>query len=53
MTEKQMVSKENDVTAMGKNTPVRRLTPAVDIYETEETLVVTANLPGVARVTNS
>lgn len=48
MTGKQMVNKEHEEKAMEQCTPVQRLTPAVDIYETEDALVVTADIPGVA-----
>lgn len=48
MTEKQMMSKECAANAIEQNTQVRRLNPAVDIYETDEALVVRADMPGVA-----
>ncbi len=37
------------MTAEATGTRERRITPAVDIYETSEGLVVMADLPGVAR----
>lgn len=40
MTDKQIATKE-------KTAPVYRSTPEVDIYETDEALVVMADMPGV------
>ncbi len=48
MTDKQMInSEEQNVAKVERALPVRRLTPAVDIYETEQELVLLAELPGV------
>ena len=49
MTDKQMTTKNNE--SLEKSTQanaLRRLTPAVDIYETGEELVLIADMPGVA-----
>lgn len=48
MTDKQMMTQEHEASAVELNNPVRRHIPAVDIYETDEALVVIADLPGVA-----
>lgn len=48
MTNEQMTTKENGPMAEAEKTsPVYRSTPAVDIYETDDSLVVTADMPGV------
>lgn len=49
MTDKQMTVKSNGSQEnIAHAAPLRRLTPAVDIYETGEELVLLADLPGVA-----
>jgi len=48
MTDKQMMNKEEqNLEKMERALPVQRLTPDVDIYETEQELVLLADLPGV------
>ena len=49
MLGKQKITKENgSLTTENNTSPVYRLTPAVDIYETDDALVVLADMPGVA-----
>ncbi|MDX2495731.1 MAG: Hsp20/alpha crystallin family protein [Desulfuromusa sp.] len=49
MNEQQVASeKQNQVDKVEPSKSILRLTPAVDIYETEEELVVMADLPGVS-----
>lgn len=48
MAEKQMVAREGGLTEVEKRADsVYRYTPAVDIYETEDALVMVADMPGV------
>jgi len=48
MTDKQMTSKSNgSLENVAQAKPLRRYTPAVDIYETGDDLVLIADLPGV------
>lgn len=48
MNDKQMMNcKTNRLENVEKALPLQRLTPAVDIYETLEELVLQADLPGV------
>jgi len=48
MTDKQMTSKSNgSLESVTQAKPLRRHTPAVDIYETGDDLVLIADLPGV------
>ena len=48
MTEKQMMNKEHaELENVQRALPLQRFTPAVDIYETEQELVLLADLPGV------
>ncbi len=48
MTDKQMTTQENDGTQkLETAVPIVRHTPAVDIYETEQELVLLAEMPGV------
>lgn len=48
MLEKQKASKEDSSLTTMKNTPpAYRSTPAVDIYETDEALVLLADMPGI------
>lgn len=48
MTEKQITNNvEQKLEKVERALPVQRLIPAVDIYETEQELVLLANLPGV------
>lgn len=48
MSEKQMMARENGLTEVEKKTDsIYRYTPAVDIYETEEALIMVADMPGV------
>jgi HSP20 family protein len=50
MSEKQVVSQENGLRQnIEKANSTFRMTPAVDIYETANELVLTADLPGVAK----
>lgn len=50
MSEKQMVNQENGLRQnIEKANSTVRMTPAVDIYETADELVLTADLPGVAK----
>jgi HSP20 family protein len=50
MSEKQVVSQENGLRKnIEKADSTFRMTPAVDIYETANELVLTADLPGVAK----
>jgi HSP20 family protein len=49
MNEKQMMSEESDVMhKVEQALPVQRFTPAVDIYETDQHMILHAELPGVA-----
>jgi len=49
MNDKQMVTDKNDIAGTVERTlPIQRFTPAVDIYETDQHLVMLAELPGVA-----
>ena len=49
MTDKHVISKNGNAAAAESHTaPVKRLIPDVDIYETEQELVLLADLPGVA-----
>ena len=49
MSEEQMVNQENVSTpSVERVKSIIRITPAVDIYETTDELVLTADLPGVA-----
>lgn len=48
MGEQQLMNNEKEVMERVERTlPVQRFTPAVDIYETENELVLLAELPGV------
>ena len=48
MSDKQMMNRENgQLENVEKMLPMQRLTPAVDIYETERELVLQADLPGI------
>lgn len=48
MTDKQIMTQENGVARQLENAlPIGRYTPAVDIYENEEELVILAEMPGV------
>lgn len=48
MNEKQMMEQERkENNAIEKALPIQRYTPAVDIYETDQELVLLADLPGV------
>ncbi len=48
MTEKHMpMQKNNGKQKLERAVPINRYTPAVDIYETEEELVLFAEMPGV------
>jgi len=50
MTEKQMMNKgDNGIESVQRALPVQRFNPEVDIYETEQELVLMADLPGVAQ----
>ncbi|MFK5927049.1 MAG: Hsp20/alpha crystallin family protein [Desulfuromusa sp.] len=50
MSDKQMRSQENGSEQNIERVPsALRMTPAVDIYETADALVLTADLPGVAK----
>ncbi|HKJ04527.1 MAG TPA: Hsp20/alpha crystallin family protein [Geopsychrobacteraceae bacterium] len=46
MTDKQ-IAKNESTKEIKKGSPVYRYTPNVDIYETDDTLIVTADMPGV------
>jgi HSP20 family molecular chaperone IbpA len=49
MTEKQMMgNEEQELEKVERALPVQRMTPEVDIFETEQELVLLADLPGVA-----
>ena len=49
MTDKQMMENEsNEMNKVERALPVQRFTPKVDIYETEQELVMLTDLPGVA-----
>lgn len=49
MTDKQIVTNKNSQQNVveEKTTPIYRYTPAVDIYETDDALVMMADMPGV------
>ncbi|WP_303721873.1 Hsp20/alpha crystallin family protein [Malonomonas rubra] len=48
MNDKQIISsEEKHLENAEQSLPVQRFTPAVDIYETEQELVLQADLPGV------
>ena len=48
MSEKQMnSSEEQQLEKVERALPVQHLTPEVDIYETDQELVLLANLPGI------
>lgn len=49
MTDKQMMENEsNEMNKVERALPVQRFTPKVDIYETDQELVMLTDLPGVA-----
>jgi HSP20 family molecular chaperone IbpA len=49
MTDKQMINNENqELEKVERALPVQRFTPAIDIFETDQQLILRADLPGVA-----
>lgn len=49
MSDKQMMKNENELESkVERALPIQRFTPAVDIYETDQQLILQADLPGVA-----
>ncbi|MCK5825521.1 MAG: Hsp20/alpha crystallin family protein [Desulfuromusa sp.] len=47
MNENQVMAQKQQEDKITRATPIFRLTPVVDIYETAEELIVMADLPGV------